>query len=427
MSDDTTPVELDRGATPWLALLADASAARRRVDTLLADSAAGAVVPHLPVEDLYYLVKGVGLGDAGDLLQLAAPEQVRACLDFDLWDRDDVVTERARDWLETLTELPPTRIAAVVRTLDLELVALILSRHMHVLERDTDDDAGTGLPPQSLETPDRLFEIEFVTPDVTLVQTLWRLLELLYRADADLARQLLLETATGLQSELRETAYQWRSRRMADLGFADYYEALEVYRYLDPRRVVLPADAAPAHFGEPDEFVAVPVPFAAALGADSFLNRALARLDDVGTVEELTVRLLALLNRVLAADRVDVADVDGVRSAIARGRDTLSLGLEYVSDGKLDRAVTALTTLPLVELFRVGHSLTLDLRRRAERLRREGVDRIDLEPVLAMRPQFPGALDEEPHAGTRGFRTRTDLTRVAAWLDELAASVENSE
>ncbi|MCK6553571.1 DUF6178 family protein [Candidatus Binatia bacterium] len=38
---------------------------------------------------------------------------------------------------------------------------------------------------------------------------------------------------------------------MADLGFADYYEALEVYRYLDPRRVVLPADAAPAHFGEP--------------------------------------------------------------------------------------------------------------------------------------------------------------------------------
>jgi len=419
MNDDSTSIQGSGPTSPWLALLADATAARQRVAAILADSAAPAVVPHLPAEDMYYLVKAIGLADASDLLQLAAPEQIQACLDFDLWDRDDVVTERTRDWLETLTELPPGRVAAVVRTLDVELVALLLARHMHVLERD-DDESKTGLTPQSFETPDRLFEIEFTTADVTLVQTIWRLLELLYRADGDLARQILLETATGLQSELRETAYQWRSRRMADLGFPDYYEALEVYRYLDPRRVVLAAEAVPAHFDEPDEFVALPVPFAAPLGEDSFLNRALARIDDVGTVEELTVRLLVLLNRVLAADRIDVADVDGVRTAIACGRDTLSLGLEHVAGGDLGRAVAALTTVPLVELFRVGHSLAIDLRRRAERLQAAGITHVDLEPLLAKRPQFPRSLDDPPLGGTRPFRTRADLERVTALLDARA-------
>ena len=47
-------------------------------------------------------------------------------------------------------------------------------------------------------------------------------------------------------AELEEMAYRWRQARMADLGFADYYEALEVYRELDPASVQLGDAAAPA-------------------------------------------------------------------------------------------------------------------------------------------------------------------------------------
>ena len=60
-----------------------------------------------------------------------------------------------------------------------------------------------------------------------------RLVDSLYRSDKDLARRLLVAATSELDSELEETAYRWQRGRMADLGFADYYEALEVYRELD--------------------------------------------------------------------------------------------------------------------------------------------------------------------------------------------------
>src|SRR4029079_18427532 len=60
-----------------------------------------------------------------------------------------------------------------------------------------------------------------------------RLVDSLYRAHKDLARRLLVAASGELDSELQEAAYRWQRGRMADLGFADYYEALEVYRELD--------------------------------------------------------------------------------------------------------------------------------------------------------------------------------------------------
>ena len=50
----------------------------------------------------------------------------------------------------------------------------------------------------------------------------------------------LLENAISrgeLPSGLQEMAHRWRSGRMADLGFADPWEALEVYRELDPAAI----------------------------------------------------------------------------------------------------------------------------------------------------------------------------------------------
>src|SRR5258708_38963567 len=40
-----------------------------------------------------------------------------------------------------------------------------------------------------------------------------------------------------MTSSLEEIAIRWRSGRMSDLGVTDYYEALEVYRELDPASV----------------------------------------------------------------------------------------------------------------------------------------------------------------------------------------------
>ena len=108
---DSDVIPLNR----WRAMLARARQPRRRLDVLLSDAAAPMIVPQIPEEEFYYLAKAVGSGDISDLMQLASPEQVRACLDFDIWDRDQLALERLALWCESLETLLPSRLAAVVR------------------------------------------------------------------------------------------------------------------------------------------------------------------------------------------------------------------------------------------------------------------------------------------------------------------------
>src|SRR5438034_243636 len=76
--------------------------ARRRALAILDDPAAEKLVPSLPLQDLYYAIKEIGLADAADLVALASPEQIRGFLDLEVWERDRFVTERADPWLELL-------------------------------------------------------------------------------------------------------------------------------------------------------------------------------------------------------------------------------------------------------------------------------------------------------------------------------------
>lgn len=405
----------------WRAMLARARQPRRRLELVLSDPAAPALVPQIPEEEFYYLAKAVGSGDISELMQLAAPEQVRACLDFDIWDRDELALERLALWCESLETLPPSRLAALARELDIELLALIFNRAAVIHDRAADEGPEPMRKHPIFETPDGFFIVEFVGRDRELGRVLERFLQRLYNADQDLGRNVLLEARVGLAGELSEVAFRWRSARLADFGFVHEDEAVEVYRHIDPNSVTVPSSVPPAT-GLPDQPVGLPAVFAESLGDDGLVARVLAAVDDAAQLELLAARLVMLLNRVLSADRVDPSDLDAVAFATARARDTLSLGLEHLTGGDLVRARAALDALPFTTVFRVGFSLLLPLQRRARALRAAGQDDPDLLSVVPPHPEFPRSLDDPPFAGQRPFRTRADLMRVAARLDELEAT-----
>jgi hypothetical protein len=400
----------------WRAVLARSRNPRKRLELVMADPQAAALVPRIPAEELYYLVRGVGLDDSIEVLRLASAEQMQACLDLDLWERDRLSTPRVLAWLEVLAELPPVVLARTIRALDVELVALVVGKHARVYDRAVgeapDEESGFIVH----RTADAAFAIEFRTTNATAARTLERFVMRLYDGDPDLARALLTEAKWGTTTELEEESYRWRTARLADLGFPSYEDALGVYRELGPERV---APGAPA-VGESDEPPTLPVPFADVLGGDSLLERALAEVDDADLLATLSARLVGLLNRVLVADRVDAADVELVRETTARARDTVSLGLDHLGGGDVARAAALLPRVGFVDLFRVGYSLTASLARRARELDRAGVIDPNLDALLLPRPMFPRGLDAEPVAGERPFRAVADVRAAEAFLRDLA-------
>jgi hypothetical protein len=433
----------------------------RRADALLAGPDPERAVRALPGDELYYVIHEVGLRDAGDILALARPEQVQAVLDFALWERDQIVPERAGEWLEAIAEAPYETIGAWVAGLDVELFALLLRQTSRIYdlsqEEAPDEPAGTLYP-----TPDNLFVLDVVGvagddaaqdddertqeagPMTTSARAIVRIVDALYRADQNLARRLLVGARAELDSELEELSYRWRQGRMEDLGFQDYYEALQVYRELDPASVrigetepgktrVRPLDGLGDAADEPARAPAALVE-RLTRGASSFA-RAAQGLRSADEVAELHFALVALTNRVLAADRVTPGDDAAVSATLERLLATLDLALEFLARGDAAREVEALRTIPLVRLHRLGVSLVGKVKLLATTLRRRGPfaaagrhplvepdEALALAAVSRHRPLFSGILDEPPSNADRPFRTLADVARATAAVERAAAT-----
>jgi hypothetical protein len=444
----------------------------RRADALLESRDLRAAVRALPGDELYYVIHEVGLRDAGDILAEATPEQLQVVLDFAIWERDQVEPEALADWAEAMAAAPIDRIGAWMEGLDSELVGLLLRRGARIydltLEGPPDEPEGTFFP-----TPDGFFLLDVVglrhhrddesgdaaaapaplAPDgddeeETSARVLVRLVDAFYRTDKDLARRMLVGARSEMDAELEESALRWRHGRMADLGFADYYDALEVYRELDPATVQLRDEAATprARRGSPR-----PAAAEAGHGADTALRvpTALAeRLADTGgspfaraahqlageDLDQLRAALVALTNMVLAADRVTPGDDTAVGAVLERMSATLDVAVERLAAGDDARGAEALRSIPLIRLFRLGVSVVGKVRRLAMALRRRGPlgpggaalaepeDAAVLDAVTRLRPLFPRLLDDQPAAGERPFQSLSDVARATAAIERAAAA-----
>jgi hypothetical protein len=435
---------------------------QRRADALLSAPDPARAIRALPGDELYYVVHEIGLRDAGDILAYARAEQVQVALDFALWERDRISPGRLAEWIEALADAPPQKIREWIAGLDVELVALLIRRQARIYDLSQEE------PPEEPEgilfpTPDRFFVLDVrdtgaasqldgdgddgpgddTAEPSPSARALIRLLDGLYRADKDLARRLLVGARDELDSELEELAYRWRQGRMSDLGFAEYYEALEVYRELDPTSVHIGEASAggrertrtrPTAREDGDAGVRAPGALIERLSGSSPFARAVQGLTGADEVDDLHAALVALTNRVLAADRVSPGDDEAVARSLARMAATLDIAVEFLARGEGERAVEAVRTVPLVRLHRLGVSLVDKVRRLALTLKRHGplvaagrdlAEREDaavLEAVTALRPLFPGVLDDPPAAADRPFASLADVARATAGIERAAAA-----
>ena len=182
----------------------------------------GEVIPTLPAQDLYVILKTVGLTDATDFLALASPTQLRACMDFDCWNKDRLILPVTLDWIRAIGNLGFQELGTVLDKLDSEIPALFLNKSVFIFNRKEVEPPEDGDIP-FYQTPDTFFELQ---PKNGQADDVWRstvmLLEHMYRFNQDLARKMLTDAQWDLPLQLEERAYKWRTDRMEEEGFWDY-------------------------------------------------------------------------------------------------------------------------------------------------------------------------------------------------------------
>src|SRR5947209_2827258 len=172
----------------------------------------------------------------------------------------------------------------------------------------------------------------------------------------------------GVEAELEEQAYQFRSARLADHGFPDYYEAQALFSYINPQRFLeLRSEYVPPLRDALDGNGVMPPEMspASSTAESSLFNVALTAGFAAQGQRQLRSEMAMVSNRVLVARSVDFGDPEAVRRAVEMTHNYLNLGLENLAAGDLTSAIEHLRATHLQLLFRLGVSLTIDLRKRA--------------------------------------------------------------
>jgi len=415
--------------------------ARQKRDLILSAPEAERLVQSFAPDTLFYTLKELGIADAGDLLSLAIPEQVRWLFDLDCWERDRPNFDRMREWIEALAEAGRKRMADGLMELDLELVALLLRQYLKVHRLD-DPQNLPDAPSEQFVQFDEHYLIELVRHDA-ISALISEFLEESFERDYNYFASLMEEIYWGVEAELEEQAYNFRGARLADRGFPDFFEAQNVFAYVNPRQFIeIRARYEQPSRPDPDadgEIVAPDLALVPSGGDNSLFNNALTAGFAGQGKRQLRSEMAMVSNQVLVARSIDFGDLDAVKVAVEMTHDYMNLGLEHLAGGDLKSAIEQLRDTHLKLLFQLGVSLTIDLRKEAETM----VERLGLDPrrhreigyldspyreaiagFLERQPRFFAGLDGGGAMHLRGFRVMRDLHLGYAVIEQIEALKE---
>jgi Family of unknown function (DUF6178) len=324
---------------------------RARSDAFLEEVDGKVLVRSLPAEDVYSTIIDIGLADSTEIIQYSTAEQFRTYVDLAAWQKDRLDPLEIVHWLRAARGDDDEAFLAKLASLDIELLELIYKKLALIHDWQENPDVDTeGV---TMETPDGKFLVEFTVDGVDEAAMRRLTFDLMANNPFELTRFL---EAVRWESpiELEEAAFQFRQSRLQDLGFPPLDEAIKVFAWVDPEKVKAREAKSGLVTG----------------GRVDYVSSAFRGLDETERLN-LESEVRYLVNCVLVAEGAEPGDPPSIRRYSEHSRDYLDLGLEHLTGGDPEFSPTVVRERSLKEIFQVGFSLTLRLKRQVERLAKE--------------------------------------------------------
>ncbi len=370
-----------------------------------------ALVRSIAAEEVYSAIIEVGLADSTDVVQLSTPEQFRTYVDLAAWQKDRMDPLEVLHWLRAARGSDDREFIRKLQGLDLEVIEFMYRKltTVHDLQENPDIDT-EGV---TMETPDGAYLLEFRIDGVDEAALRRLTQDIMANNPFELSR-FLEAIRWEMMTELEETAFQFRQSRLQDLGFPPLEDAARVFAWIDPASFTVPAASAA---------------LTAASGRPDFVGAMFKGLD-ANERQNLEGEVRYLVNCVLVAEGAEPGDPDAIRKFSEAARDLLDLGLEHLTGGDADRAHEVVREKTLRELFQVGFSLTLKLKRQAEKMAHEPGSKfaetwlaLDEETAFlaALMRRRPLKALKVPGAEPVSFRSKRELVEAEAMFARIRA------
>ncbi len=398
---------------------------KEQLDEFMSRPDAAEVVKSASFEEVFFAVKHVGLGDSLELLPLVTSKQVRGFIDLDCWRKDAFVRKPFMEWIAAFIQTGPEETVRALTGVDDLVIALFLKDVIRVYETDRDDPpSGTQL----IYTPDNRFAVEPVEEGEPATMGML-ILDALFKYYPALGHRILTSVRFTTRSELEETAFLNKNRRLEAHGFVDYYEALSIYAGPEVRETHAAADDEPELESIPGEESPgnLPALFADSLTGGAFLMKVFEQVIDPEEADRSAEQLTALGNRILSANLVNLGEIEGIKPALEEMRNFLTIGLEQLTGGRAELGPAVLRKHYMQTIFKIGFDQVARLRDHADRLARvpgfqpSMLDAEDAEFVEGLRRFKPLLYTNN---GLRNFENLAEADRARSRLAVLTAMVE---
>jgi hypothetical protein len=310
----------------------------------------------LPDEEILLTIKGAGIEDSLSLVALTTPAQLRFILDVELWKRDAVDGDKARQWLGYILSCGEAKVIEFAETADRELLTIVLSRLIGLIP----NEEGVK-PPEGLTSimSDQFFTILSRIPEET--ESIRLLLRILRHHDRDEFYKILFDVHGCLGAETEENAYRWRASRLEEKGLLEFGDAIEIYGYIgeDEARTL----AAGGSWRESEEGPGMAPTYPMILTKTrTFFYEILTSVEDDNLANRLRAEIAFSANRLLVADAHEIGEIESMRKALKRLFALTNLGLLFLAGADRREALRVLSSVPVKEIFQVGFSRVADLK-----------------------------------------------------------------
>ncbi len=391
---------------------------RERMEAILSSENPRSLFQALQEEEAYFTIKEIGEQDALPLLSLMSPAQCQYLLDLELWRGYEIQLERLEHWLPILLSCDQEAIRQWLRSIEIDTLLLIFKKTIRTHLKE----GGEGIETLREEIPhftlDGTYFIEVLNP--TLQEPIERLLRDLADLDFNLYRRVLEQVDAEIKAELEERALHFREARLEDKGFPPMEEALSLYQYLNPKRLKRMLEEKEIYFPESVE-ISPPPSFPMVLkDQDLFFSLCLREMEEGALMDRLKMELTYMANQVMVADQPERIDFSSLQGSLRKVGGFLSIGLELLSEGDIQKAREWIERTPLKFIFQVGYGSCLELKWKAEKIWKKGwfsgkgIPTSFLgspweERILGLMRKRPLFYDDRGEEGYREFRSLKEI------------------
>jgi hypothetical protein len=356
----------------------------KALNSILQSPQSTALVHSFSEQDFYFLIHNIGIEDSHPLLYLASDKQWEYIIDLEAWEKDRIELSSVTKWFDLLFKIDPNRFIKWSLDQKAAFMEFYLFKNIEVKFRETEQDPSEF--GDEFFTFDDILYIRFINQPIEDERKgnesretnnkhrdafLSKFFKTLADVDHIIYQNILFASSNVIPAESEEEAYRLRNVRLAEKGFLPYEEAVGIYQPMkitDFRRQKIKFTTE-----DPDRkmFFTVPLSQAGVLEEENNFAIALRGIPSEEVLNQIQAEFAGLCNRIISADRKTIREKNELKHIVKKVCGYLNMGLEKLTEeagephGNLSASL--IQNYPLINIFRVGFGLALELKWRAER------------------------------------------------------------